>query len=61
MEAVKRILRYLKMTLGKGLYFRKNTRKDIKVFADADWVRSITDRKSTFDYCTYVWGNLVTW
>ena len=61
MEAVNRILRYLKMTPGKGLYFRKNTRKDIEVFIDADWDRSITDRRSTSGYCTYVWGNLVTW
>lgn len=61
MEAVNRILRYLKMTPGKGLYFRKNTRKDIEVFVDVDWARSITDRRSTSGYCTYVWGNLVTW
>ena len=61
MEAVNRILRYLKMTPGKGLYFRKNTRKDIEVFVDADWAGSITDRRSTSGYCTYVWGNLVTW
>ena len=33
MEAVYRILRYLKMTQGKGLFFRKNTSKDIEVFA----------------------------
>ena len=61
MEAVNRILRYLKMTPGKGLYFRKNTRKDIEVFVDAGWAGSITDRRSTSGYCTYVWGNLVTW
>ncbi|PNX57870.1 putative copia-type protein, partial [Trifolium pratense] len=22
---------------------------------------SVTDRRSTSGYCTYVWGNLVTW
>ncbi|KAK2993290.1 hypothetical protein RJ640_022129 [Escallonia rubra] len=26
-----------------------------------DWARSITDQRSTSGYCTYVWGNLVTW
>ncbi|KAA0037943.1 putative mitochondrial protein [Cucumis melo var. makuwa] len=38
MEAVNRILRYLKMTLG-----------------------FVLDKKSTSSYCTFVWGNLVTW
>ncbi|RVW74358.1 hypothetical protein CK203_056820 [Vitis vinifera] len=28
---------------------------------DADWTGSITDRKSTSSYCTFVGGNLVTW
>ena len=56
MEAVNRILMYVKMIPSKGFYFRKNTRKYIKVFADADWAESITDRR-----LTYVWGNLVTW
>ncbi|RVW63221.1 Retrovirus-related Pol polyprotein from transposon RE1 [Vitis vinifera] len=61
MEAVYRILRYLKLTLGKGLFFEKNQRRDIEVFSDADWVGSVQDRRSTSGYCTYVWGNLVTW
>lgn len=28
---------------------------------DADWACSIIDRRSTSGYCTYVWGNMVTW
>lgn len=55
------ILRYLRKTLGEGLYFKKTKKRNIKVFTDADWASSITDRRSTFGYCTYVWGNLVTW
>ncbi|KAB1212816.1 Copia protein [Morella rubra] len=61
MEAVYRILRYLKLTPGKGLFFEKNQRRDIEVFSDADWAGSVQDRRSTSGYCTYVWGNLVTW
>ncbi|KAL0557194.1 hypothetical protein IC582_005712 [Cucumis melo] len=61
MEAVNRILRYLKNTLGKGLMFRKTNRKTIKAYTDSDWAGSVIDRKSTSDYCTFVWGNLVTW
>ncbi|PON56891.1 hypothetical protein TorRG33x02_295100, partial [Trema orientale] len=61
LEAVYRILRYLKMTPDKGLFFKKGSEKRIEVYSDADWAESVTDRKSTTRYCTYVWGNLVTW
>ena len=33
----------------------------IKVYTDADRARDVTDRRSTSGYCSYVWGNLVTW
>ena len=61
LEAVYRILRYLKGTPGKGLLFKKNEKRGIEVYTDADWVGSITDRRSTSGYCTFLWGNLVTW
>ena len=61
LEAVYRILRYLKMNPGKGIFFRKGTSKEVEIYSDADWAGSVTDRRSTTGYCTYVWGNLVTW
>ncbi|KAA0035929.1 Cysteine-rich RLK (RECEPTOR-like protein kinase) 8 [Cucumis melo var. makuwa] len=61
MEPVNRILRYLKNTPGKGLMFRKTNRKTIEAYTDSDWAGSVIDRKSTSGYCTFVWGNLVTW
>ncbi|RVW77068.1 Retrovirus-related Pol polyprotein from transposon RE1 [Vitis vinifera] len=61
MEAVYRILRYLKMTPGKGLFFGKTENRDTEVYSDADWAGNIIDRRSTSGYCSFVWGNLVTW
>ena len=62
LNAVHRILQYLKMTLGNGLFFGKSTRRGIEVYySDTDWVGSVNDRRSTSGYCTYVWGNLVAW
>jgi hypothetical protein len=62
MEAVTRILQYLKSSPGKGLMFSKNDNQ-LKVdgYTDADWAGNITDRKSTSGYFTFVGGNLVTW
>ena len=61
MEAVIRILRYLKADPGKGLMFTKSLNRAIEVYTDADWAGSPSDRKSTSGMCSYVWGNLVTW
>ncbi|XP_028086199.1 uncharacterized protein LOC114287116 [Camellia sinensis] len=61
MTAVIRILRYLKRTPGKGLFFQRTTNRKIEIFSDADWAGSLTDRRSTSGYCSFVWGNVVTW
>ena len=61
MATVYRILRYLKGTLGKGLLFQKSKDRSVNVFTDSDWAGSLIDRRSTTGYCTFVWGNLVTW
>ncbi|CAJ2656182.1 unnamed protein product [Trifolium pratense] len=61
LEAVYRILRYLKANPGKGLFFKKTNERNVSIFTDADWAGSVTNRRSTSGYCTYVWGNLVTW
>ncbi|PON86640.1 hypothetical protein TorRG33x02_175760 [Trema orientale] len=54
LNVVYRILKYLKMTPGKGLFFKKTFDKSIELYSDADWAGSVTDRRSTFEYCTFV-------
>ncbi|KAL4388179.1 hypothetical protein GQ457_09G023630 [Hibiscus cannabinus] len=61
LEAVYRILKYLKFTPGFGLMFRKTSDRSVKVYTDSRWTGNLTDRKSTSGYCSFVWGNLVTW
>ena len=61
MDAAYRILRYLKGTPGRGLFFRKQELRTIEVYTDASWGGAHPDRRSTSGYCSYVWGNLVTW
>ena len=54
MEAINKIMRYLKTTPGKGLMFRKTNIKTIKAYTDLDWAGFVVDRKSTSGYCTFV-------
>ena len=44
MTAVNRILRYLKMTPGKGLLCKKCDNRNIEIYTDADWAGNIIDR-----------------
>ena len=50
MNAVLRILRYLKSAPGKGLMFSKHGHLNIDGYSDADWAGNVTDRKSTSGY-----------
>ena len=60
MEVVYRILRYLKRTPERGLWFRKNGHLDLEGYCDADWASNRDDRRSTSGYCVFVGGNLVS-
>ncbi|RVW75978.1 Retrovirus-related Pol polyprotein from transposon RE1 [Vitis vinifera] len=62
MNAVMRILRYLKNAPRNGILFAKNVNhQSIEVYTDADWAGALDDRRSTSGYFTFVGGNLVTW
>ncbi|XP_047331548.1 secreted RxLR effector protein 161-like [Impatiens glandulifera] len=61
MDAVYRILRYLKTKSGKGLLFKPQGHLDVQGYTDSDWDGSLDDRRSTSGYCAFVGGNLVTW
>ena len=61
LQAVHRILQYLKGTPGKGILFKKGEGLTLEAYSDADYAGSIVDRRSTSGYCTFLGGNLVTW
>ncbi|KAJ9553092.1 hypothetical protein OSB04_017137 [Centaurea solstitialis] len=61
MQAVWRIIRYLKGTSGHGVLFKSNGHLKTQVYTDADWAGDKGNRRSTSGYFTLVGGNLVTW
>ena len=61
LDAVYRILRYLKGTAGKGVLYRNHGHLNLHAFTDADWGADRDSRKSTSGYFTLVGGNLVSW
>ena len=61
LDAVYRILRYLKSSPGKGLMFKSHGHLNVEGYCDADWASCLDDRRSTSGYCVFVGGNLVSW
>jgi hypothetical protein len=61
LDAVNQILRYLKGSPGKGLWFKRNGHLNVDGYCDADWASCLDDRRSTSGYCVFVRGNLVSW
>jgi histone deacetylase 1/2 len=61
LAAVKRILRFVKHTIGHGLLLRPSTSPAISAFSDADWAGDVDDRRSTGGFAVFYGGNLVAW
>lgn len=61
LQAIYRILHYLKGNLGKGILFKRNGRLSLEAYTNADYAGFIVDRRSRSGYCTSLGRNLVIW
>lgn len=56
-----RVLRYLKGCPGKGIGVHRDTTVSLTAFADADWAKCLTSRRSVTGYCIFFGKNLISW
>ncbi|XP_020088552.1 uncharacterized protein LOC109710418 [Ananas comosus] len=61
MQAVKRILRYIRGTLSYGLPLSRCVNPSLVAFADADWAGCPDTHCSTSGYCVFLGPNLISW
>ena len=60
MIALKKIIKYVKITTDFGVWYNKDTNDVLAGYSDADWAGNANDRKSTSGGCFYVGNNLVS-
>ncbi|CAN6679860.1 unnamed protein product [Malus baccata var. baccata] len=61
LSVVKRIIRYLKGSIDRGIFLRNNHSTEIRAYIVADWAGNAIDTKSTTSYCTFVRDNILPW
>ncbi|XP_071740095.1 uncharacterized mitochondrial protein AtMg00810-like [Rutidosis leptorrhynchoides] len=55
------LLRYLKSTISKGLFYPIQPNLKVAEFSDADWASCVMTRKSLTGYCVFLGHALVSW
>jgi hypothetical protein len=60
LDAINRILTYLKGNPGKEIWMKRNNTNAICGYSNADWAK-IFDKKLTIGFCTFMDRNLITW
>ncbi|KAF8692258.1 hypothetical protein HU200_039863 [Digitaria exilis] len=61
LNAMKRLLRYLRGTADYGLALHRSPVSELIVYTDADWAGCPDTRRSTSGYAVFLGGNLVSW
>ena len=60
LAALKRLLRYVRGTVGFGLDLHRSPTSELVVYTDADWAGCPDTRRSTSGYAVFLGGNLVS-
>ncbi|GJS54689.1 ribonuclease H-like domain-containing protein [Tanacetum coccineum] len=59
--ALKRILRYIRGTVGHVLQLYASSPFSLVGYSHADWAGCRTTRRSTYGYCVFLGNNLISW
>ena len=60
-DAASHVLRYLKGTIHKGLFYPQAIDLQITAYCDADWGGCLMSAKSLTGYCVFLGSSLISW
>jgi hypothetical protein len=61
LDAVRRILRYIKHTLQCGIFYEAKSQLQIHGYTDADWAGNVLDRRSTSGFMFSFGSGAISW
>ena len=61
LTAVLRIIRYLRGTIDRSMFFPSSSTLDLWAYSDADWAGCAVSRRSTTGYCVFLGSSLISW
>ncbi|CAM8988652.1 unnamed protein product [Rhodiola kirilowii] len=56
-----RVLRYLRGTVTRRLFFPRSSPLHLQAYSDATWASDLSDRRSLSSYCVFLGGSLIAW
>jgi hypothetical protein len=61
LDAVRRILRYIKHTLQCGIFYEAKSQLQVHGYTDVDWAGNVSDRRSTNGFMFSFGSGVISW
>lgn len=61
MNAVKRVLRFVKGTMDFGVHYKRNGGSILEAFSDSDYAGDLNSRRSTSSYALFLSDTVISW
>jgi hypothetical protein len=61
LDAAHQLVRYLKGSIGKGIFLSSSSSLTLKGYCDSDWAGCPETRRSTTGYCTFLGSSILSW